>query len=99
MEVPGVRNCGTHIGSAFLSDEVAGVNFGESWVSVDPKADYDATVARLENVVNTYPGMYLDVQTYLNERVEEVLTGSSDAIVVRISGDDLQVLDRHERLC
>ena len=93
LAVPGVRNCGTHIGSAFLSDEVAGVNFGESWVSVDPKADYNATVARLENIVNTYPGMYHDVQTYLNERVEEVLTGSSDAMVVRISGDDLQVLD------
>jgi Cu/Ag efflux pump CusA len=32
------------------------------------------------------------VQTYLKERIREVLTGSSDAIVVRIYGRDLDVL-------
>jgi Cu/Ag efflux pump CusA len=40
-----------------------------------------------------YPGIYRDVQTYLRERVKEVLTGASDSIVVRIYGDDLHVLD------
>jgi Cu/Ag efflux pump CusA len=32
------------------------------------------------------------VQTYLNERIDEVLVGSSDQVVVRISGPDLEVL-------
>jgi len=32
------------------------------------------------------------VQTYLKERIKEVLTGSSDAIVLRIFGEDLAVL-------
>jgi Cu/Ag efflux pump CusA len=32
------------------------------------------------------------VQTYLKERIKEVLTGSSDSIVVRISGPELGVL-------
>jgi Cu/Ag efflux pump CusA len=32
------------------------------------------------------------VQTYLKERIREVLTGSSDAIVVRIYGKDLDIL-------
>jgi Cu/Ag efflux pump CusA len=39
-----------------------------------------------------YPGVYTDVQTYLNERIKEVLTGTSEAIVVRIYGPDLEVL-------
>ncbi len=43
-------------------------------------------------VVNGYPGLRRDVQTYLKERIREVLTGSSDAIVVRIYGDDLKML-------
>ena len=30
--------------------------------------------------------------TYLKERIREVLTGSSDAITVRISGQDLELL-------
>ncbi|MDQ4100103.1 MAG: efflux RND transporter permease subunit, partial [Chloroflexota bacterium] len=29
QEIPGVRNCGSHIGQAFLSDEPYGVDFGE----------------------------------------------------------------------
>src|SRR5918999_6599429 len=39
--IPGVRNCGSHIGQADFSDEVVNVDFGENWVSVDPAADYD----------------------------------------------------------
>ena len=49
--IPGVRNFGSHIGQALLADEVCGVNFGENWISIDPKADYDATVAAIEKVV------------------------------------------------
>ena len=39
-----------------------------------------------------YPGLYRDVQTYLKERIREVLTGAGEAIVVRIFGPDLDVL-------
>ena len=39
-----------------------------------------------------YPGLYRDVQTYLRERIKEVLTGTSESIVVRIFGPDLPVL-------
>src|SRR5918996_4817898 len=102
-QIPGVRNCGSHIGQAFFSDEVVGVDFGENWVSVDPEADYDATLASIQETVNGYPGLFRDVQTYLKERIREVLTGASQAVVVRIAGDDLPVLrqlahDVEERL-
>jgi CzcA family heavy metal efflux pump len=87
--IPGVRNCGSHIGQAFVADEPYGVEFGENWISVDPAVDYDKTHAAVLEVVNGYPGLRRDVQTYLKERIREVLTGSSDAIVVRIYGPDL----------
>jgi len=92
LEIPGVRNCGAHIGQALAADEVVGVNFGENWISVDPSADYDDTIAAVQSVVDGYPGIHRDVQTYLKERVREVLTGTGDAVVVRIYGDDLDVL-------
>src|SRR5919198_4317241 len=82
--IPGIRNFGSHIGQAMLGEEIAGVNFGENWISVDPKGDYEKTLAALEKTVAQYPGLYTDVQTYLNERIKEVLTGTSEAIVVRI---------------
>jgi Cu/Ag efflux pump CusA len=59
---------------------------------VDPAVDYGETVARIQRTVDGYPGLYRDVQTYLKERIREVLTGTSDAIVVRIYGRDLDVL-------
>ncbi len=90
--IPGVRNCGSHIGQALLMDEVYGIYFGENWVSVDPSVDYDETLAKIQEVVDGYPGLYRDVQTYLKERIREVLTGSSHPIVIRIYGPDLDVL-------
>jgi CzcA family heavy metal efflux pump len=90
--IPGVRNCGSHIGQALLMDEVYGVYFGENWISVDPSVDYDATLAKVQELVDGYPGLVRDVQTYLKERIREVLTGSSHPIVVRIYGQDLQIL-------
>ena len=90
--IPGVRNFGAHIGQAFAADEVVGVNFGENWISISRDADYDKTHARIEEMVEGYPGLYRDVQTYLKERIREVLTGAGEAIVVRIFGPDLDVL-------
>jgi CzcA family heavy metal efflux pump len=90
--IPGVRNFGAHIGQAFAADEVVGVNFGENWISISRDADYDQTHARIEEMVEGYPGLYRDVQTYLKERIREVLTGAGEAIVVRVFGPDLGVL-------
>ena len=90
--VPGVRNCGSHIGQAFLAEETEGVNFGENWISIDPKADYDKTIAAIQKTADSYPGIYRNVQTYLRERISESLTGTSNAVVVRIFGPNLDVI-------
>jgi CzcA family heavy metal efflux pump len=90
--IPGVRNFGAHIGRAEVADEVVGPNFTELWISLDPEAPYKPTVAKIQEVVNGYPGLYRDLLTYLKERIKEVLTGGSAAIVVRIYGPDLEKL-------
>ncbi len=92
MSVPGVRNFGSHIGRATVADEVVGPNFTELWISIDETQDYDTTVARVQSVVDGYPGLYRDLLTYLKERIKEVLTGTSAAIVVRIYGPDMDRL-------
>ena len=93
--IPGVRNFGAHIGRAEVADEVVGPNFTELWISLDPDVDYDASVTKIQEVVNGYPGLYRDVLTYLKERIKEVLTGASGSIVVRIFGPDLEQLYAH----
>ena len=93
MTIPGVRNCGSHIGQAANADEPYGIYFTENWISVDPSVDYDKTLTAVQEVVDGYPGLVRDVQTYLKERIREVLTGSSDTVVIRIYGQDLHELD------
>ncbi len=90
--VPGVRNFGSHIGRAEVADEVVGPNFTELWISLDRNVAYEETVEKIQEVVDGYPGLYRDLLTYLKERIKEVLTGGSGAIVVRIYGSDLAVL-------
>jgi CzcA family heavy metal efflux pump len=92
MEVPGVRNFGSHIGRAEVADEVVGPNFTELWISLDPSVDYEATVAKIQSIVDGYPGLYRDLLTYLRERIKEVLTGASATLVVRVSGPELGAL-------
>jgi len=92
LTIDGVRNCGSHIGQAMNADEPYGIYFTENWISVDPSVDYDATLAKVQEAVDGYPGLIRDVQTYLKERIREVLTGASDTVVVRIYGPDLEVL-------
>jgi CzcA family heavy metal efflux pump len=92
--IPGVSHFGSHIGQAFLAEEIAGSNFGENWVSVDRKADYDKTLDAIQETVDAHPGLYHDVQTYLRERIDEVLAGAAEPIVVRLFGPDLKTLKR-----
>ena len=90
--IPGVRNFGAHIGRAEVADEVVGPNFTELWISLDPSVAYQQTVAKIQEVIDGYPGLYRDVLTYLRERIKEVLTGESAAIVVRLYGPELEIL-------
>jgi Cu/Ag efflux pump CusA len=75
-----------------MADEPYGIYFTENWISVDPSVDYDKTLAAVQETVDGYPGLIRDVQTYLKERIREVLTGSSDTVVVRLYGPELEVL-------
>ena len=93
--IPGVRNMGAHIGRAEVADEVVGPDFTELWISIDPNVDYPGTIAKVQAVVDSYPGLVRDLLTYLRERIKEVLTGASASIVVRIFGPDLELLRQH----
>ena len=92
LKVPGVTHHGAHIGQAMIMEEIAGSNFAENWISVDPNADFEKAMGDVEKVAHKYPGLFRNVETYLGERVEEVLAGASGSIVVRIYGQDLDVL-------
>jgi len=86
--IPGVQDVGAHIGRAVLGDQVVDVNSAELWVSVDPSANYDATMAAVRHATDGYPGITDHVSSYLNDRVSAVSQGSGHTIVVRVFGPE-----------
>jgi CzcA family heavy metal efflux pump len=90
--LPGVRSVGAHVGRAVTGDQVVGINSSQIWVGLDPNADRDHTVAAIRETIDGYPGVDRSVQTYLRDKVGEVLTGESKAIVVRIYGQKREIL-------
>jgi CzcA family heavy metal efflux pump len=92
--IPGIRNIGAHVGRAITGDQITGINSGEIWVSLDPAAEYDATVVAIQEVIGGYPGIFRDVENYQPARIGQVVSGAQDSdIVVRIYGYDYDVLD------
>lgn len=90
--VDGVADVGAHVGRAVTSDQVVGANSAEIWVTIDPKSDYDATVAAVKDIVAGYPGLTRAVGTYSNERIDQTLGAAQDDVVIRLYGEDLSAL-------
>ncbi|MEO7405217.1 MAG: efflux RND transporter permease subunit, partial [Burkholderiales bacterium] len=90
--IAGVRNVAAHVGRAVLSDNASDVNVAEIWVSIQPEADYKATLTALEAAVDSYPGIDGEVTTFLSKKMRESLTGGDEQITVRVYGHDLGIL-------
>ena len=93
QSIPGVRNIGAQVGRAITGDQITGINSGEIWVSLDPTAEYDATVIAIQEVVGGYPGLFREVENYQPDRIGQVVAGAQgNDIVVRIYGYQYDVL-------
>jgi CzcA family heavy metal efflux pump len=90
--IPGVRNVGSHVGRAETGDQTVGINSAEIWVNLDRAADYDATLAAVQKVIDGYPGLQREVGNYEPKRLGEALATANDELVVRLYGHDLAVL-------
>ena len=96
--LPGVSRVGGHVGRAVLSDTVVGMDAGQLWLTIRPDADYDATLASIRSALTGYPGLELELGTYMTARAGEALTSAPDEVAVRIFGPDLDVLREQANL-
>jgi len=92
--IRGVRAVGAHLGRAITSDQVVNVNSGEIWVTLKDSADYQSTLKAIQGVLANYPKMASHVVTYPQDRVREVQSGATDALVVRVYGSDMDMLQQ-----
>ncbi|MCB9290045.1 MAG: efflux RND transporter permease subunit [Lewinellaceae bacterium] len=90
--VDGVTNVAAHIGRAVMSDKVSNVHAGEIWINMDEDADYDKTLASIQEVVDGFSGMSTEVTTYQRQSLNKSLTGSNHLYAVRVFGENQDIL-------
>lgn len=90
--LPGVQGSGAHIGRSVTGDQVVGINTAQIWVNLKKEADHDETLARIRDTVDGYPGLDHNLQSYLRDKVGEVLTGQTRPVAVRVYGPQRAVL-------
>jgi CzcA family heavy metal efflux pump len=86
--IPGVSNVGAHVGRAIFGDQTVNVNSAELWLTIDPRANYEATVAAVEDVVNGYAGLNREVRTYVQQTLTNQASRNTTDITVRVFGED-----------
>jgi CzcA family heavy metal efflux pump len=94
LQIPGVTHVGAHIGQALLGEEIAGPEFSEQWITLAPGADVGKVAGEVRAVGASFPGTFIDLTTYLHERIDETLSSTSEDLVMRISGPDFGTLQR-----
>jgi CzcA family heavy metal efflux pump len=92
---PAVRSVSQRVGRAELVDDTWGTHYSEIEVDLVPLSGEEGEVVALDlrKRLAQIPGATFVLKPFLTERIEEVLTGATAQVVVKLFGDDLDSLD------
>jgi CzcA family heavy metal efflux pump len=88
--IPGVDNVAVHVGRAVTGDRIVDVNSSAALVSLESDADYDSTVASIEDAVARVPGVRTEVLAASEQNIRNV--GALKDGANPVEGDGLDVL-------
>ncbi|HEU5334385.1 MAG TPA: efflux RND transporter permease subunit, partial [Terriglobales bacterium] len=96
LRIPYVREVGQRAGRAGMSDDFSGTHSSEFEVDLKELSgsDTDRALAAIRSTLAKFPGAAFSVNTFLTERINEILSGYTGAVVVNIFGPDLNQLDQ-----
>jgi CzcA family heavy metal efflux pump len=98
-KLPFIDTVAQQIGRAELADDTWGVNYSEVHIELKPldgEASEEAE-ASLRQKLASFPGVYFAVRRFLAERIEETISGATSEVVIKIFGDNLDLLDAKAR--
>jgi Cu/Ag efflux pump CusA len=91
--ISGVKNVAAHVGRAEFGDQMVNVNSGDIWITLDPQANYDATMKAVESVASKYADVVRAVQTYTQQTLSQPQNvDPAYDLTVRVYGEDMNVL-------
>lgn len=81
------------VGRADLSEDAAPVNSVElNIVLNDPSGEWDRITLDAAKAIGQVPGLGFTIEEFLGERINEVLSGDTAPVVIKMTGPDLQRL-------
>ena len=95
LAIPAIATTEQQLGRSEGGEDVFGTERSEFHVELkrDSGADQADVQEQLRKVMEGYPGINVEVVTFLGDRISESLTGETSAEVVNIFGDDLIAID------
>lgn len=99
LKHPKVESVAQQIGRAEKADDTWGTHYSEIKVVMKPLEGDEAEFAQSEirDILAKFPGVYFAIKPFLTERIEEVLTGATAQVVIKVFGDDLDQIDAAAR--
>jgi len=96
LALPFVATAEQQLGRAQGSEDTWDTARSEYHVELKPDTTVDQTDAQnqIRAVLDRYPGLNVEVVTFLGDRLSESLTGETSQMVVNVFGEDLDVIDR-----
>ena len=93
---PHIRSVAQRVGRAELADDTWGTHYSEFNVDLVPLKGEEAegVQGEIRQALTKFPGVYFAIKPFLEERIEEILTGVTGQVVIKIFGDDLDQIDR-----
>jgi CzcA family heavy metal efflux pump len=95
LKNPYVRSVEQQAGRTENGEDTFGPHYSELHVDLRPLngADPDDVEAQIRAVLDQFPGLTFTVESFLAERMEETISGTTAQFVVNIFGNNLDTLD------
>ncbi|WP_045224876.1 efflux RND transporter permease subunit [Methyloterricola oryzae] len=99
LKIPGVESVSQWAGRAERGADTYGSHYSEYEVRLAPLsgAGQQAVLDRLRALLNSFPGLLYEANTFLTERIDETISGYTSPVVINLYGDDLGELDAKAR--
>ncbi|WP_129774571.1 efflux RND transporter permease subunit [Peristeroidobacter soli] len=96
LQNPHIQSVSQQLGRAEQGEDTAGPEFSEFHIELKRLSgeDEEQVQEEIRAALKTFPGISFAVTPFLEERIEEILTGGRGELVINIFGEDLDVLDR-----
>src|SRR6059036_1848859 len=92
---PHIRSVSQRVGRAEKADDTWGTHYSEFNVDLVPLKGEAAEFVQSEirDALVKFPGVYFAIKPFLTERIEEILTGVTGQVAIKIFGEDLDQID------